>query len=104
MHDRPATSDTKVNPLVRGVQALESRPWAILAIVGLAFLVRLPGILQQSFWIDELITDAAVPMSWGGMYARLLFGAETHPLLYPTLLKVWVLLWGFSKLTLRLFS
>jgi uncharacterized membrane protein len=87
-----------------GPGSFSRRHGAALAIVALAFLMRLPGILRQSYWIDELITVGAVPMTWGDMVHRLIFGAETHPLLYCTLLKLWALLFGYSKLALRLFS
>ncbi len=102
-HGGPAVPGA-AEPVVPGAGAFSRRHGAILAIVALAFLMRLPGILRQSYWIDELISVGAVPMTWEDMYHRLIFGAETHPLLYCTFLKLWALLFGYSKLALRLFS
>jgi 4-amino-4-deoxy-L-arabinose transferase-like glycosyltransferase len=100
----PAGAPRAVAPVLAGAGGFLHRHAALLGILALAVLVRLPTLLGQSYWIDELITVGAVPMSWGDMYHRLLFGGETHPLLYCTLLKLWTLLFGTSKLALRLFS
>jgi len=74
----------------------------LLAVLAIAFAVRLQGIDDDGFWLDEItsLRDAAHPLG----VILLGKGQPGHPPLYYLLLKGWTALFGTSETTVRLLS
>lgn len=70
--------------------------WLILA-VGLLF--RLIS-LNQSLWLDEATTALVSKMSFSDIFSKFLPG-DFHPPFYYLLMKLWVLVFGTSEISLR---
>lgn len=78
--------------------------WAIVALIlCVALLFRLPGLASRSLWIDELYSEWFASRSFAELWRDVPL-YETHPPIYYTLLKLWVLLFGNSELGLRSLS
>ena len=73
--------------------------WLTLILL-LATIVRLNGILAQSFWIDEGFTWNLT--QYGDMFAIL--SQDVHPPLYFIMIDWWVEIAGTSQLSMRYFS
>jgi 4-amino-4-deoxy-L-arabinose transferase-like glycosyltransferase len=74
----------------------------LLGIVALALGLRVQGIADDGYWLDEMtsLRDAARPVS-GLLSGR---GGASHPPLYHLLLKGWVALLGKSEAAVRMLS
>jgi 4-amino-4-deoxy-L-arabinose transferase-like glycosyltransferase len=74
----------------------------LLGVVALALGLRVQGIADDGYWLDEMtsLRDAARPVS------RLLAGrgGASHPPLYHLMLKGWVALFGTSEVAVRMLS
>ncbi|MCK6458561.1 MAG: glycosyltransferase family 39 protein [Planctomycetes bacterium] len=74
----------------------------LLGVVALAFGLRVQGIADDGYWLDEMtsLRDAARPLS------RILAGkgGPSHPPLYYVLLKGWIALFGSSETAVRMLS
>lgn len=82
-------------------------PWAI--VLGLAVLLRLPGLFDRPIWYDEafavLFSAKGLPaMVEGTLRAQSGVAADVHPLLYYTLLGIWGKVFGTSVAAVRLLS
>ncbi|MGH2605039.1 MAG: glycosyltransferase family 39 protein, partial [Anaerolineales bacterium] len=81
--------------------------WAAWVIVlGLALLLRLPGLVDRSLWYDEafavLFSAKGLPaMVEGTLRAQSGIAADVHPLLYYTLLGIWGKAFGTSVAAVR---
>lgn len=71
--------------------------WPILAF-GLLF--RLIS-LNQSLWLDEATTALVSKMSFSDIFSKFLPG-DFHPPFYYLLMKLWVLVFGTSEISLRI--
>jgi uncharacterized membrane protein len=73
-----------------------------LPILALAFALRVQGINDDSYWLDEMtsLRDAGRPLG------RILAGdgGPSHPPLYYLLLKGWIALFGSSETAVRMLS
>lgn len=81
----------------------------IAAILGLAFVVRLLGIVSRPLWYDEAFSvlfaeKGLAAMLYGTLTAFGGGAAEEHPLGYYTLLWLWMRIFGESLVVTRLFS
>lgn len=72
-----------------------------VAIVGLAALVRLPTLGQQSFWLDEAATLNVLHHSFGSVFSAIVDHESTPPLYY-LLAWVWSHALGYSEVAVRL--
>ncbi|MCB9357536.1 MAG: glycosyltransferase family 39 protein, partial [Calditrichaeota bacterium] len=86
--------------LVLGHEARQSRWIWLLAFLGLA--LRLYGLGDESYWLDEITTAERVFES----IHQLLFGwdSETQGPLYYLFIKAWGLMFGTDEWTLRIWS
>ncbi|MCL1945765.1 MAG: glycosyltransferase family 39 protein, partial [Chitinivibrionia bacterium] len=75
---------------------------ALSIIIAFGLLVRLTGISQTSIWIDELysLTRASNPQ----LPFAAVFGDPGNPPLYYVLLRLWMLLFGYTEISARIFS
>ncbi len=84
------------------MRALPRIDLPLLAILAVAFALRVQGIADDGFWLDEITSlhDASKPVP------ALLRGAKQpgHPPLYYLLLKGWIALFGTSETAVRLLS
>lgn len=78
--------------------------WALLGIVVLGALLRIPGLDRESFWLDETI--AANAGTRGSLFDAIDFQThvEVNPPLYHSLLWVWIKLFGDGEAAIRLLS
>lgn len=102
MADRPSR-----RPLQGWVGFLRDRPW--LALLGLALVVRWPGVLTRPLWYDEafavLFSSKGLPaMIRGTLAVEGGVAADVHPVLYYTLLWLWGRLLGTTPLAVRSLS
>lgn len=75
----------------------------LLAVVAIALLVRMQGVLERSMWFDEAVTwEQVANFSWSEMVRRI--GLAVHPPGFFGALRVWTLAAGSSLISLRLFS
>ncbi len=77
--------------------------WLVLAITGVAALLRFATITSQSFWVDEATTVHEVSLSFGQMLHQLRI-EETTPPLYFALAWVWTRVFGAGELGIRSLS
>lgn len=74
----------------------------LLGIVALALGLRVQGIADDGFWLDEMtsLRDAGRP--FGKILAGK--GGPSHPPLFYLLLKPWIMLFGKSEIAVRMLS
>jgi mannosyltransferase len=98
-------NDYRTRPLGR----LITGPWPIVAISGLAFLLRMINLAQRPMWYDEAFAVLYSEKSLGTM----LYGtvtrvqgaaADVHPLFFYSMLHFWMQLLGQSPVAVRLLS
>lgn len=78
--------------------------WAIVALIlCVGFVFRLPGLASRSLWIDELYSEWFASRSFTELWRDVPY-YETHPPIYYTLLKLWIMLFSNSELGLRSLS
>lgn len=88
----------------RSLDAIPARDWrflaAAVAIVVVAFLLRIYRIGEQELWVDEAFSFhiATIP-NWLGSLS-----IDTNPPLYYLLLRAWIKIAGQSEAALRLLS
>ena len=73
----------------------------LLICLGLALLVRLPGLGGWPLWSDETATAAFARLPWSEIFGWL-FQLETNPPAYYALMKLWSGVFGASDMGLRL--
>ena len=74
----------------------------LVALVGLGALLRVAGLDQQSFWVDEIASLAMSQDRLLGEFPRLRI--DVHPPLYFLLLGLWTDLFGTSESAVRMLS
>ena len=74
----------------------------LLGILGLAFALRVQGIDDDGFWLDEVTSLRDAEQTVGALFHGK--GAPSHPPLYYVLLKGWVSLFGTSETAVRFLS
>lgn len=77
--------------------------WALIALVGLAFLLRLAGLDSQSLWRDEVDAIRFARASWGDLLSMFHQPGQNGPL-YFLVLRCWLALAGDSAFALRFLS
>ena len=86
------------------------RVFALLLILGLALLLRLPNLGERSLWYDESFSVLFARLNLDAMlYGTLAMvqggsAAETHPLLYYMSLSAWMSAFGQGVFVVRLWS
>ena len=80
-----------------------------MIVLGLALLLRLPGLVDRPLWYDEafavLFSAKGLPaMVKGTLQAQAGVAADVHPLLYYTLLGMWGKVFGTSVAAVRSLS
>jgi len=98
---------TAIADRLQRLYALQWAPWAI--VLGLALLLRLPGLVDRPLWYDEafavLFSAKGLPsMVEGTLRAQAGVAADVHPLLYYTLLGIWGKVFGTSVAAVRSLS
>lgn len=89
---------------------LKERPFLTGSLIlGLAFLLRLPGLMGRPLWYDEafavLFSSKGLPaMVQGTLHAEAGVAADVHPLLYYSLLGLWQKAFGGGVLSVRSLS
>ncbi len=73
--------------------------WSLLAVILLAFALRLLGLGYKSLWIDEADSIYFAQRLWSALLFRL---CDPHPPGYYALLKVFIDLAGASEVVVRL--
>lgn len=76
---------------------------AVILIVILAFLLRLPTLSSRSVWMDEAYSYWFTSLSWADLWFKVPF-YETHPPFYYSLLKLWTGVVGSSEAGMRSLS
>lgn len=74
--------------------------WCLILLAGTAFLFA--GITDEGLWFDESYTGCLVNHSMGQIIA--VTGSDNHPPLYYLMLRLFILVFGNTVLTLRAFS
>ncbi len=77
--------------------------WAAVALVFLAFALRVFWLDHQSLWFDEGWSWYVATRTWGAMW-EILRQVDSHPPLYYASLKIWLALAGQSDFSLRFLS
>jgi 4-amino-4-deoxy-L-arabinose transferase-like glycosyltransferase len=72
----------------------------ILGILCFSVLFRLISI-NQSLWLDETTTAMASNMTLGDLFNKFLPG-DFHPPLYYLFMKIWISVFGYSEIALRI--
>jgi hypothetical protein len=78
--------------------------WALLAIILLAFVLRIYTLGQGPLWFDEALSGVIAGKGWEGILAHTASTPFEHPPLYYMALHVWMSLAGSSAFSLRFFS
>jgi len=83
--------------------------WLSIGILGLAFWLRTIGLNSRPIWYDEAFAILFSEKGFSAMLAGTLTqvqgaAADVHPIIYYTLLDVWMKLFGESALVVRAFS
>jgi mannosyltransferase len=86
----------------RRLPSWETGPLVALAIVAVAFGLRVYHLASQSLWYDEAFSVYLAGMGFGEIIART--AADIHPPLYYVLLHVWMLAAGSGEFALRFLS
>jgi 4-amino-4-deoxy-L-arabinose transferase-like glycosyltransferase len=84
-------------PKVRG-------QWMLLALILLAFVLRMYALGGPEFWFDEALSANISGLGWAGAIAYLRNAPFEHPPLYFLSLYLWQRLAGTSEFAFRLFS
>lgn len=72
---------------------------SLVAVVLLAFGLRVYELGLQSYWIDEMVSLYFTTRDkWNDIFL------DNHPILYHVLLKLWIKLWGTSEVATRFLS
>ncbi len=80
------------------------RPLLVTGTVGALLLLASRGLASgYSYWADELVSVATSQDSWEEMFTRWVL-PDTHPPLYPLVLKLWMGLVGPSETATRSLS
>ena len=77
--------------------------WLVIAITGVAALLRFSTITDQSFWVDEATTVHEVGLSFGAMLHAISVNEATPPV-YFVLAWIWTRLFGAGELGIRSLS
>lgn len=77
--------------------------WALIALVGLAFLLRLPGLDSQSLWRDEVDAIRFARAPWADLLSMFHQPGQNGPL-YFLVLRYWLAIAGDSAFALRFLS
>jgi mannosyltransferase len=75
---------------LRARAATSTAAWALVAVMGLAAVLRFGTLATQSYWYDEAVTVHLVRDSFGAMLSRIPHSESTPPLYYA-------LAWGSSR-------
>jgi mannosyltransferase len=81
----------------------ERRRWALVALVLLAFVLRIYRLRYQSLWRDEVDAIFFATGSWSKLLSMFTAAGENGPL-YFVLLRPWLALVGVSEFAARFFS
>ena len=73
-----------------------------IIILGIAIYLRMINIVSEQLWLDEGGTIDYVNSSWAYMFKTVT--EEKNPILYYTILKLWICLFGDSVFSCRLLS
>ncbi len=95
---------TAISGRLRPLRAPRWAPWVI--VLGLALLLRLPGLVDRPLWYDEAFAvlfsaKGLAAMVEGTLRAQSGVAADVHPLLYYTLLGIWGKVFGTSVMAVR---
>jgi 4-amino-4-deoxy-L-arabinose transferase-like glycosyltransferase len=78
--------------------------WALLAIILLAFVLRVYDLGRAPLWFDEALSGVIAAKSAPDIVAHTVSTPFEHPPLYYLALHLWVILAGSSGFALRFFS
>jgi hypothetical protein len=78
--------------------------WILLAVILLAFLLRVYQLGRAELWFDEALSAAIADKGWGDIWAYTRNAPFEHPPVYYLALHSWVQLAGASEFALRFFS
>jgi mannosyltransferase len=78
--------------------------WGLLAIILLAFVLRVYGLGRAPFWFDEALSGFIAEKGVEGIVAHTLTTPFEHPPLYYLVLHLWTELAGSGEFALRFFS
>jgi 4-amino-4-deoxy-L-arabinose transferase-like glycosyltransferase len=81
-----------------------NRHWALLALILLAFALRVHNLGQAPLWLDEALSGAIAGKGWQGIIAHSSSTVFEHPPFYYLALHLWSGLAGSSEFSLRFFS
>jgi mannosyltransferase len=81
-----------------------NRHWALLALILLAFALRVYDLGQAPLWLDEAISGVVASKGWQGILAHSSGTAFEHPPFYYLALHLWLGLSGSNEFSLRFFS
>ena len=83
-------------------EKISSTTIIFLIILGIAIYLRMINIISEQLWHDEGGTIDYVNSSWEYMFKAVT--EEKNPILYYTILKLWIFLFGDSVFSCRLLS
>jgi mannosyltransferase len=99
-HATPAPSPLLRVPIRDRVRAVSAETWLLWGVIGVATVIRILTINNQSMWADEALTayEARLPL---GAMAHIVQQYETTPPLYFFVVWAWAHVFGTGAVALR---